>query len=66
MKLLNSGVRGSFGVKNVRMAKHRDIWTGLELYLEDLLWGEKLNESTRTEGGRGVDTCNLGPGLKLF
>ena len=48
------------------MAKHRDIWTGLELYLEDLLWGEKLNESTRTEGGRGVDTCNLGPGLKLF
>ena len=66
MKLLNSGVQGSFGVKNVRMAKHRDIWTGLELYLEDLLWGEKLNESTRPEGGRGVDTCNLGPGLKLF
>ena len=42
-RLSNSKVRESFGAKKQAMAKHRDIWTGLELYLEDLLWGEKLN-----------------------
>ena len=34
------------------MAKHRDIWTGLELYLGDLLWGEKLKRLEYDDGGR--------------